>query len=182
MMGPGFWLDPDTNKAYPVTRHELWLADPENLRKCRIAPQWVDALSKLNPETDAEKMKLIGVQSGMIRVRDYNNRLSVQFYAPRSRVKDVLWSVCIALPDLIKRGSEHYLTIHNLFDNSTADLWSRDFTQRMLDDQPVLREEHAEPGVTDIPSHLELQEAVARLIGESAESVAAKISTLQRRV
>ena len=169
MMGPGYWLDPDNGKAWPVSRHEEWLSHPENLKAVNLNQRWIDALAKLdvNKPEDTETMRMVGCQAGLIRVRDYNNRLSIQFYAPRSRVKDYLWAVMQALPKLMGRAHEHYLSINNLYDNASADIWSGDFKQKMKDDEPILRESKIEGHVNDIPYSAALQESVAKLLGDS---------------
>lgn len=161
-VGPGFWIDPDTNKVYNVSRHETWLRDKVNQRAVGLPQNVCDAIDSLDPVTKQDEIRLLGLRAGLIRVRDYNSRLSVQFFAPRSQVRDRMWTVLEVLPQLFS-GASHYLTIHNMYDDSSAEIETGEFKRKMKDDEPILREDTER--IRDIPSNRELQEAVNKLIG-----------------
>jgi len=138
-IGPGFWLQPETGEVWRVSRHEYWPMDAANQRAAKFSPDVVQALSLLNVATDSDPIRIIGVQAGLVRVRDYDNRLSIQFHAPPERVPGVLRSIAVALPKLFT-GVEHFLTLHNLRDDTAAEITTREFVQLVEAGQSVMRQ------------------------------------------
>ena len=51
-----------------------------------LPEQYVHALNQLDVEEDIDLICMIGVHAGLIRIRDYHNRVSVQFYAEQLNV------------------------------------------------------------------------------------------------
>lgn len=136
-IGPGFWLNPATGEIWRVSRHEYWLMDSANQRAAKFSQDVIDALGKLDVASDADPIRLIGVKCGLVRVRDYGNRLSIQFFTPPEEVAVVLASVAAALPKLFS-GAEHFLTLHNLHNDSRADVHSQDFLEKVRDGRAVM--------------------------------------------
>lgn len=175
VMGPGWWLDPDNLKLYLVTRHELWLADPANLKAVRLRQEFIDKILALDPEKDSQEMKILACQGGLIRIRDYTRRLSIEFYAPRFQVRPFLWSVFMVL-DKISRSADTMMTFANLYNAGpngegadTAMLWRREFVQKMKADEPILRERQSDAewaaDIREVPAAM--HESLRRLLGES---------------
>jgi hypothetical protein len=80
---------------------------------------------------------MLGVILGLIRVRDYNRYLSIQFFASPENVTVNVEAIEAALLKLIP-GVEHFLRLHNLFDDSHARLWSPEFSRRLKAGNPIL--------------------------------------------
>jgi hypothetical protein len=83
MTGPGFWLNPSNKKWVTVTRHEVSMRDPAALAALGVAPL-VGKAAQQNPPYDREavdQLRILGIRSGLIRVRDQGLYISVQFDA-----------------------------------------------------------------------------------------------------
>lgn len=92
--GEGYWYNPKTNIAIQVSRHEVDLKNPSTQKKLNLAPTAVDALNDLTPSPKNEdKIKMLGVRVGLVRVRDWQKFTSVQFYDSGNKAKDVLFSL-----------------------------------------------------------------------------------------
>ena len=96
--GPGFWLDPRSGVLHRVTTHNDWLLDERNQAVVNLTPTQVCVLLSLDPAIELDEIRMIGVMAGLIRFRDYGNRLSVQFHASPSEVNAVLRAVVKAIP------------------------------------------------------------------------------------
>lgn len=84
MTGPGYWLNPANQKWIPVTRHELAMRDAAALAELSVASQVIDAAQRISPSgRDGEnKLRILGIRNGLIRIRDQDMYISVQFDAP----------------------------------------------------------------------------------------------------
>ena len=64
-----WWIRASDGAMEPVTKHDLWLKNPKNLKK------W--GLEALNPyierltANEENAIRMIGIQAGLIRVRNY---------------------------------------------------------------------------------------------------------------
>lgn len=174
-MGRGFWLDPDDNTMYSVSafrnRHEWWLLDGDNQKRVHLPTHFIDALAKLRKQAEgpgpipADKIRLIGTDAGLVRIRDFLNSISIQFSADRSRVRNILWSISIGVEKALKPGKFSELVIQNLKLNDDIRISWKEFKKRLVSDEPILREsiQPQEP-VRDIPNSLSLREAVDKLM------------------
>jgi len=117
--GPGFWLDPRNGALHRVTTHNDWLLDPENQKKVGLTTKQIEVLATLDPAKEIDEIRMIGVMSGLIRIRDYGNRVSVQFYAPPAESEQSLRAAVKAMPT-VSSDKHPFLTIQNLHDDSTA--------------------------------------------------------------
>ncbi len=95
--GAGYWLDPRTDQAYIVTRHELWLLDKQNADKIGMRPDVFAKISAMDPSADMDAIRTEGCRMGLIRLRDHSNRWGVQFFVGSGREQDYLWSVYLFL-------------------------------------------------------------------------------------
>ena len=85
MTGPGYWLNPENRKWITVTRHELTMCDAAALAGLGVAPEVVSAAQKISPYgyDTVDELRILGIQSGLIRVRDQGMYISVQFDASK---------------------------------------------------------------------------------------------------
>lgn len=159
--GPGFWLDPDTECVYQVeTTHNDWMLCSENQQKIGLPAQHVEALETLDPIREIDEIRMVGVIFGLIRVRDYQRHLSIQFYSQSKEVIVTLKAIESALPKLFS-GIEHFLHLHNLFDDSHAKLWSPEFIQKLKEGETIL-----EPAGEAIEYNEKLRKKMERLLKE----------------
>ena len=98
-MGKGYWLDPKTQQSWVVDRHERWVLENPGLNRL---PQSVHQhLLTLNPSQEMDQIRLASISAGLIRIRDYDSRISVQFSADRSKIRTYLWSIFEFLDPLV---------------------------------------------------------------------------------
>jgi hypothetical protein len=92
MIGPGFWLNPSNKKWVAVTRHELTMRDPAALAALGVAPQVSTAAQQISPydREAVDELRILGIRSGLIRVRDQGLYISVQFDMPAEAETDLL--------------------------------------------------------------------------------------------
>jgi len=88
----GFWLDPTTGQVHEVRTHQDWLLENASLVGLE------DAVVGFDPQQDQDAIRLIGVRAGLVRIRDYGARMSVQFWSEPDRVAAVLCAVRRFLP------------------------------------------------------------------------------------
>lgn len=138
--GPGYWLDPRDGKVYEVdSTHNEWILCPDNQRKIGLPSRHVEVLKSLDPLREIDEIRMVGVIFGLIRVRDYHRHLSIQFFSSKEEEADAaLRAIDLALPKLMP-GREHFLALHNLADDSSVTLWSREFTKKLQVANAVLK-------------------------------------------
>lgn len=135
--GLGFWLDPRTSTLYSVVTHNEWLLESHNQVTIGLSPKQVSVLESLDPVKEIDEIRMVGVMFGLVRVRNYHRHLSIQFFAPPKDVPVRLAAIDAALPKLFP-SVEHFLQMHNLFDDASARLWSPEFSRRLKAGDPVL--------------------------------------------
>lgn len=136
--GPGYWLDPRTDTVFRVeTTHDAWLLDPANRAKVGLTPKQGRVIDSLDPRSQIDEIRMVAVLAGLIRVRDRHRHLTIQFSASPSRLESALHAIEKALPRLFT-GVEHYLLIHNLFDDAHAAIWTPEFARRLASGEAVL--------------------------------------------
>ena len=112
-MGDGYWLDPKTNQHWKVTTHDAWILNAENARMVGISASEHDRLTTLNPVRDVDEIRLAGIRVGLVRIRSYHDRISVQFAASEIHVNAVFRSV-FSLLDSIEAYKDTPIDIDNL--------------------------------------------------------------------
>jgi len=137
-VGHGYWLEPRSGALYLVTTHNDWLLDPENQTKIGLGPEKVGVLNSLDPVKEIDEIRMVGVMAGLVRIRDYRNRVSVQFYSPPAEVEQLLQSVVEAMPN-VTFDKHPFLTIQNLRDDSIARIHLMDLVAMLRAAEPVLR-------------------------------------------
>ncbi|HBJ34210.1 MAG TPA: hypothetical protein DDZ51_05480 [Planctomycetaceae bacterium] len=112
-MGDGFWLDPKSGQHWKVTTHDAWILNGENALLVGISASEHERLTSLNPVRDVDEIRLAGIRVGLVRIRSYHNRISVQFAAPRQHVSEALSST-FSLLDGIEAYKDTPIDIDNL--------------------------------------------------------------------
>jgi hypothetical protein len=83
MIGPGYWLNPSNHTWVPVIRHELAMRDAALMRRLDVDEHVIAAAQKVSPYGDGvDELRILGIRSRLIRVRDQGNYIAVQFDAP----------------------------------------------------------------------------------------------------
>ena len=142
--GPGFWLDRRSGVLHEVATHNDWLLDPNNQKKVVLGPTEVGVLNSLDPVKEIDEIRVIGCQAGLIRIRDYGNRVSVQFHAPPVEVEQLLQLVVDAMPE-VTRDRFPFLTIQNLCDDATAHINLPDLEAKLRAGDSVLKQREPIP-------------------------------------
>jgi len=110
--GEGFWYNPLNGVAIDVNRHEFDIKDDMQQKKLglkdfdgNVIEPYDDLLSELeplSPSKDEDKIKILAVAAGLIRVRDWSDFVSIQFMGPTGKLKGTsLKRVLEKLADLI---------------------------------------------------------------------------------
>ncbi len=118
----GFWFDPNTGQSHSVTTHQDWLLD----NSAALGLQ--DALAGLDRLQHEDQIRLIGVRFGLVRIRDYGPRMSVQFWAEAEKVGGILSAVRAFLPE-IGAGPLKSVWINNLFNGAQLTMTAQEFIQ-----------------------------------------------------
>ncbi len=92
MTGPGYWLNPANQKWIAVTRHELTMRDASAMAELGVALDVINAAQQIAPygHDAVEELRILGIRSGLIRVRDQGLYISVQCDAPLDAKTELL--------------------------------------------------------------------------------------------
>lgn len=104
--GRGFWYNPKTNVALEVNRHEHDIKKPEFQKKISFSPAAADALKEMDVVKDENEIKMLAAKAGLVRTRDWNKFLSIQFFAKGKQVIEVVF----ALAQLIEKAKNKKFT------------------------------------------------------------------------
>ena len=128
--GPRFWLDPRSGALHKVTTYNDWMIDTNNQKKIGHRPTEVEVLDSLDPVKELDEIRMVGVMAGLVRFRDYCNRLAIQFHASPSEVNVVLRAVVKAIPG-VTNDKFPFLTIQNLRDDAVASIHLSDLAAKL---------------------------------------------------
>lgn len=140
-MGVGIWFNPKTDEVFnfgSFDTHDRWLKKPDNAEKLGLRQETIKLLPTL---TDADDIRYAAINDGMVRVRDYQNRISVQFKARRG-IKDVLILTAKMLERIFHPND--YISIHNLATGEAVELSLADMLNRLREDTPIMFREQTE--------------------------------------
>jgi len=115
--GNGYWYNPDNNVAVEVNRHEYEIKNENTQKKLDLhwaAKEEIDRLP-VNKQNE-DKIKILAVESGLIRVRDWMKFVSIQLSARRKRLENMLGSIA----DLIQAFQDKSNTYHALDKDTKA--------------------------------------------------------------
>jgi len=161
--GPGFWLDPSNSVLHKVTTHNDWMIVTNNQKQIGLGPTEVSVLDNLDPVKEIDEIRMVGVMSGLIRIRDYGNRVSVQFHASPSEVNAVLRAVVKAIPG-VTNDRFPFLTLQNLSDDTVALIHLSELVAKLNAGEPVLI-----PREKPIPENEELRQRMDLLMADAAD-------------
>ena len=159
MMGKGYWLDPKTNQSWVVDRHERWVL--ENPQLNRLPNDVHQHLLTLNPDQEMDQIRLAAISAGLVRIRDYDNKISVQFSAQRTKIRNFLWSIFEFLDSLVT-WKDTPIVLGNFATRDEIQLSFRDFTTKLQNDETIMREDYIP---ADIPIDTELSEKLKKAFG-----------------
>ncbi len=135
-MGKGVWILPYNGEICFVTRHERWLMNPTNQQQAVLSSKHISILNQLDVDKDIDLIRMIGVRAGLIRIRDYHNHISVQFYLEEENVSNILKQVVEAIPQITK-DKFPYLEIHNLANDKKVCLHFSDLQSALNQNQSL---------------------------------------------
>lgn len=81
--GDGYWLNPANGASVQVVRHELTMHDRVALEGLGVAAEVIAEAQGISPYSpDGEQaLRMLGVNSGLVRIRDHQELITVQFSA-----------------------------------------------------------------------------------------------------
>jgi hypothetical protein len=139
-MGDGYWLDPKSNLHWKVTTHDAWILDINNAEMVGISKAEHERLTTLNPVRDVDEIRMAGIHAGLVRIRSYHNRISVQFASVRSEEPEILRLVCTFLLD-VEPFSDTPVDIDNLQTNDSARVTLRELQSKLNAGLDVMNED-----------------------------------------
>lgn len=136
--GLGFWLEPGSGKLFPVTTHNDWLLIPEHQDQVGLDLQQRQVLASCDPVKEIDEIRMVGVMHGLVRLREYAKRLSIQFYCKPEAVQRLVAQVASSIKH-VTHDPNPYLTIQNLYDDSVARLEFNGLIQLLATGDEVLK-------------------------------------------
>ena len=141
MRGPGYWLNPSTDKLVNVgTTHDEWIRNRDNARSIGLPDFVSDNIAACNPR-QVDEIRIYALMAGLVRIRDYGKSISVQFWCERHRVRNVLWSTALALKGEAGVHPDTHVSIDNLNLNDSVRLTLQELIDKLKEDVPILKEE-----------------------------------------
>lgn len=151
-MGIGIWYNPRTDKVFnfgAYDTHDVWLRSADNRVALGLRPATIEYIESLPTNAQSvDEIRLAAIRDGIVRIRDFGNRISVQFQARRG-LRDLLFKIKEVLNRFFQPSS--MVTIHNLATGEQTELTLIDLAQRLSNDAPILFRESAEGEVLDVP-------------------------------
>jgi hypothetical protein len=151
----GVWLNPRSDKWFNVKdfgdRHELWIYDKDNAKKIGLRDATYKKIAKMNPKKDADPIRITAMEGGLVRMRDNQTLLAVQFSASSYKVREILWSVLM----VIKRGEKSYKNTESIWFNNlkyadSIELTAKEFERRLKEDEAILMKESITQEINDV--------------------------------
>jgi hypothetical protein len=119
----GYWIDPRTGQFYVVRTHQDWILEHASI--IGVASQVIG----LDSQRDEDEIRIIGCKAGLVRIRDYGPKMSVQFWvAEPERVNGVLRAVRDFMPK-IGVGPLKSVWVHNLTTGNQVTLLASKFIE-----------------------------------------------------
>lgn len=78
-MGRGFWLNPANGRWVEVATHDTTIHDKEAQARLCLTEKQVKAIDAVHGDPD--KVRMAAVKAGLIRIRDYEDGLHVEYQA-----------------------------------------------------------------------------------------------------
>jgi hypothetical protein len=90
-MGKGYWLNPENDHWVQVDAHEISMKDKQDQKALGLTKGQILVLDLAKGNED--NLRMHAIKTGLIRIRDYQDGVHVQFYAERSSVRKYLESL-----------------------------------------------------------------------------------------
>jgi hypothetical protein len=131
MQGKGYWLHPKTARQWQVNNHAEWvLENPHFFYSSEF-------LSNLNSVKDIDEIRLFAINQGFVRVRDYVNKISVQFSASSSELNIFLWFIFQFLEKISHKDTK--LVLGNFFVRDEIEITQRELGECLRNDEVIFR-------------------------------------------
>ncbi len=101
-----------------ATTHDAWIRERTNADRIGL-PECRYCQIMQYPETAIDEIRLVGLQAGLVRIREHRWYLSVQFAVQSDQVTRILESVCRALV-AVGVHPDTRLVIDNLLTNDSV--------------------------------------------------------------
>lgn len=149
-MGVGLWYNPNTDRVFEIRfiTHDQWLKNPANAYELGISS---DTQRVIADSKDIDLIRLAATMEGMVRIRDYYRRISVQFYAERGLAELLSKIHCV----LEKQPFDHSvpLKIDNLRTDESVQLSVQELGKRLHENTPILVKEVDASNEAGMPDH-----------------------------
>lgn len=149
-MGIGLWYNPNTDRVFELRfiTHDQWLKNPANAEELGIRS---GTQRLIGDSQDIDLIRLAATMEGMVRIRDYYRRISVQFYADRGLTA----LLCKIYHVLEQQPFDHSvpLDIDNLRTHESIQLTVRELGKRLHQNMPILVKEVDVSNPAGIPDH-----------------------------
>ncbi|MBD3407236.1 MAG: hypothetical protein GF411_14040 [Candidatus Lokiarchaeota archaeon] len=142
MMGSGYWLNPRTGEYIEVNKHEKWISNKKNARHIGLSKRAYEEIKQLNPSEDIDEIRIIAIIDGLVRIRDYQSKVAIQFYAGRGQTRKVLWSVYEMMQNEPSLRNAWDLIIGNLKTKEDVSLPKDEFDKKMTSDEAIMMMEN----------------------------------------
>ncbi len=169
-MGIALWYNPKQEDAFAFSfiTHDQWLRDPAKATQLGIS---LDTQKMIAKSLDADLIRMAAIMEGMVRVRDYYDRISVQFH-----VEEGLKELLAKIHKVLKKQSfapDSILCIDNLRTGESAKLTLAELGERLAVDAPILVNQRGETGPMDLPNH----PLVTKVLEEKLKALQSETST-----
>jgi hypothetical protein len=149
-MGIGLWYNPNTNRVFKLDfiTHDQWLKNPANADELGISSGMQRVIAD---SMDIDLIRLAATMEGMVRIRDYYRRISLQFYAERGLTALLRKIHCV----LEKQPFDHSvpLEIDNLRTDESIQLSVKELGKRLDENSPILIREVDKGNPAGMPDH-----------------------------
>jgi len=165
MQGIGVWLNPNTMAHVKVVKHELSIASL-SVQDTLSVPDYIrQEIAKYNPSVSPDAVRILGLDAGLVRLRDNGSEVVAQFAVDRGRVRNVLWSIYLLCQKIPSYRNAWQIRINNIRTNDSATLSMQQFEQKLQDNDPILLKEDIDMDgdATDLTFSDYLENSIKRL-------------------
>jgi hypothetical protein len=134
----GYWLNPDTEEVHLVGRHQDWILEHAAELELNEKVRGLDA------DRDEDLIRILGCQAGLVRLRNYRDRVSVQFWTNDPDRERKILQLVYAQVQKLGVGPYKPIWINNLADQCSVNLYGREFAARIDSGAEVLSRPAAE--------------------------------------
>jgi len=125
--GNGYWYNPENNVAVEINRHEHDIKIPKVQKALDLHWAAEEELETLPVNRENEdRIKIIAVESGQIRARDWQNFFTIQLSARKRKLQDALGAIADLIQAFKDKGEAYNkLTPHTKqFARDIANSWT----------------------------------------------------------